>query len=149
MRSLRLGTWIGITLRRWKRSSRKRPSAISFFRSLFVAAITRTSTLHVLVAAHGRDAALLQGAQHLGLGGQAHVADLVQEERAAIGQLEFALAVLDGAGEAALHVAEELALDQFAGDGGTVHLDEGPLGALALFVQQAVPRLPCRPRFRR
>ncbi len=41
------GTEIGITLRRKYRSSRNRPAEISSSRSLFVAAITRTSTLIV------------------------------------------------------------------------------------------------------
>ena len=36
---------MSITAKRWYKSSRKRPSAISFFKSLLVAAITRTSTL--------------------------------------------------------------------------------------------------------
>ena len=43
--SLSEGTRIRITAKRWYKSSRKRPSAISFFKSLLVAAITRTSTL--------------------------------------------------------------------------------------------------------
>ncbi len=96
--------------------------------------------LDVLVAPNGGDAALLQGAQHLGLRGQRHVADLVQEEGAAVRQLELALAVLDGAGEAALHVAEELALDQLAGYGSAIHLDIGAAGSAALLVDE--PRHP-------
>ena len=50
----------------------------------------------------------------LGLGG--HVADLVEEERAAGGLLEPALGAVHGAGEGAPLVAEQLALDQFAGE---------------------------------
>ena len=48
--TMRLGTFIKITAKRWYKSSRKRPSSISFFKSLFVAAITRTSTLISLSA---------------------------------------------------------------------------------------------------
>ena len=48
-------------------------------------------------AAHGLDVLLLQRAQDLGLGLEAHVADLVEEERAAVGQLELALARGEGA----------------------------------------------------
>ena len=40
-----------------------------------------------------------------------HVADLVEEERAAVGQLELALVAELGAGEGALLVAEQLALE--------------------------------------
>ena len=52
-------------------------------------------------AADRLDDLLLQHAQHLGLRLQAHVADLVEEDRAAVGQLELAAAVGDGAGERA------------------------------------------------
>ena len=48
--SFKEGTLIRITAKRWYKSSRKRPSAISFFKSLFVAAMTRTSTLMSLSA---------------------------------------------------------------------------------------------------
>ena len=45
--------------------------------------------LHRLRAADARHHAVLQHAQHLRLRGEAHVADLVEEERAAIGLLEL------------------------------------------------------------
>ena len=45
-----------------------------------------------------------------------HLGDLVEEQRAAIGELEAALPPLDGAGERALLVAEELALEQRLGN---------------------------------
>ena len=41
-----------------------------------------------------------------------HLADLVEQERAAVGQLEAAGAALEGAGERALLVAEDFAFDQ-------------------------------------
>src|SRR3989337_1438786 len=44
------------------------------------------------------------------------LAHLVEEERPAVGLLEVALAVADGAREAAAHVAEELALGELRGD---------------------------------
>ena len=43
------------------------------------------------------------------------LADLVEEQRAAVGQLEAALALRDGAGERALLVTEQLALEQRLG----------------------------------
>ena len=56
--------------------------------------------------------ALLDHAQQLALHRQRQVADLVEEQRAALRGLEEALAVLVGAGEGALAVAEELGLQQ-------------------------------------
>ena len=76
------------------------------------------------LAADAAELAGLQRPQHLGLGGQAHVADLVEEEGAAVGDLEQAALAADRAGEGALLVAEELALDELGRDGRAVHLDE-------------------------
>ena len=53
----------------------------------------------------------LQHAQQLGLLAHRHVGDLVQKERAAVGQLEAADAVGARVGECALHVAEDFALE--------------------------------------
>ena len=74
---------------------------------------------------------LLQRTQHLGLRLQTHVADLVEEDRPAVGRLELALPVRDRASEGAPHVSEELRLDQFFGDGRAVHFDERTLPAPA------------------
>ena len=69
-------------------SARPRPSAS---RSRFVAATMRTSTAHGLVAADALELALLQHAQQLDLHRQRDLADLVEEQRAAVGLLEAAL----------------------------------------------------------
>ena len=74
------------------------------------------------------DFAFLQHAQHLGLRLRAHVADFVEEDRAAVGLLELADLLLGRAGERALLVAEQLRLDQLLGNRGAVHLHE-PLAA--------------------
>src|SRR3712207_7882652 len=50
------------------------------------------------------------------LRGEAHVADLVEEDRATVGLLELAGPVLHRAGEAPLHMPEQLALDQLTRD---------------------------------
>jgi hypothetical protein len=63
-------------------------------------------------AADALELALLQHAQQLGLQGRRDLADLVEQQRAAVGQLEAALAHPVGAGERALLVAEQLALEQ-------------------------------------
>ena len=63
-------------------------------------------------AADALEAALLEHAQQLGLQLGLELADLVEEERAAVGQLEPAALALGRAGERALLVAEQLALEQ-------------------------------------
>lgn len=66
----------------------------------------------------------LQKAQELGLQGQIHVADFVEEQRAAIGLQGRAIAFGRRAGERALHMAENLAFQQILGDGSAVEGDE-------------------------
>src|SRR5260370_170117 len=79
------------------------------------------------VPAHPLDGLLLESAQHLSLGLEAHVADLVEEEGALIGQLELAAPPRHRAGERAALVPEQLGLDQLLRDRRAVHLDEGPV----------------------
>ena len=80
-------------------------------------------------AADPLEFALLEHAQQLGLKGGADLADLVEEQGAAVGLLEAALAGADRAGEGALFVPEELGLEQVVGERGAVELDEGGAGA--------------------
>jgi hypothetical protein len=84
----------------------------------------RTSTLRGLDAAHALELALLQHAQQLHLHLERDLADLVEEQRAAVGQLEAPGLGLHGAGEGAALVAEQLRLHQVLGDGRAVDLDE-------------------------
>ena len=58
--------------------------------------------------------AFLQHAQQLHLQRQRHVADLVEEQRAAVGRLEQSLVRLDRAGERAARMAEQLRFEQIA-----------------------------------
>ena len=67
-----------------------------------------------LQCAHRAELALLEQAQQLHLHFQRQVADFVEEGGAAVGQLDQALFVLDGAAESALDVAEQLAFHQGA-----------------------------------
>ena len=89
-RSRSAGLRIGKTSRRKKRSSRKRPR----FDRLAEVLVRRGEDAHVdvdhVLAADARDLAGLQRAQHLGLRDEIHVADLVEEERAAVRLLEEA-----------------------------------------------------------
>ena len=59
-----------------------------------------------------RSRRLLQDAQQLGLERERQLADLVEEQGAAVGLLEQAGLARDGAGEGAALVAEQLALGQ-------------------------------------
>jgi hypothetical protein len=78
-----------------------------------------------LAAADALEGPLLQHAQQLHLHGGRDLADLVEEEGAAVGLLEATLASAVGAGEGALLVAEQLALQQGLGERGAVEGDEG------------------------
>src|SRR5690242_4149727 len=80
-------------------------------------------------AANPRDHVVLQHAKDFRLCRQAHVAYLIQKERALVGLLELSRAISNSAGEGAFHVAEELALDQLAGDCSAIDFDEWFAGA--------------------
>src|SRR5438105_6398083 len=84
-----------------------------------------------------RSHALLQDAQQLRLQGIGHVPDLVEEERAAVGELELAGTVAVRPGEGAPGVAEELALQELGGDGGAVERHEEALAPRAQAVDRA------------
>ena len=97
-------------------------------------------------AADALDLALLEDAEELGLGLQGEIADLVQEEAPAVGQLEAADPPGEGAGEGALLVAEQLALDQSRGQGGAVELDQRLGRAAAVGVDRPRDQLLAGPR---
>src|SRR5439155_19376588 len=89
-----------------------------------------------LRAADGTDLMLLEDAQPLRLQRGRDVADLVEEDRAAVGLREEAGCVGDGAGEGAADVPEELALEERLGERGTVDGDERPLATRAVAVDR-------------
>ena len=62
-----------------------------------------------LVGAHADDLAAFEHAEQLDLDRDRHVADLVEEQRAAVGVLKPADAIAVGAGERPFDVAEQLA----------------------------------------
>ena len=78
-------------------------------------AVGRRDQAHVDVLgarrAHALDLAGLEHAQQLGLLANRHVADLVEEDGAVVGQLEAPDAIHAGVGKGALHVSEELAFE--------------------------------------
>ena len=103
---------------------------------MLVAASTRTSTLHGVASAEAGELAVLQNLQQLGLQRGRHLADFVEQQRALVAQLELAGLGFVGAGEGAGLVAEELALQQLAGNGGAIDLQEGAVRAIGILVDQ-------------
>ena len=81
--------------------------------------------------------ALLQHPQQLDLQRRRHLADLVQEEGAAPRRREESLLVAHRAGEGALHVAEQLALQQVLRQGAAVDRQEGAVGPVREVVDVA------------
>ena len=72
----------------------------------------RTSTLIGARSADALELLLLQHAQQLRLQVEPHLGDFVEQQRAAVRALERAFDALDRAGERALLVAEQRALDR-------------------------------------
>ena len=95
--------------------------------------------------AHSLHLAVLEHAQQLGLELGRDLADLVEEERAAVGALEAAGAGLERSGERAALVAEELALEHAGRERRAVHGDERRADAVAPVVQQPRDELLARP----
>ena len=90
-----------------------------------------------LLPPDARHLARLQDAQQVDLHLVRHIADLVQKDRAVVGQLEFAGAALAlRAGERARLVAEQLALDQALGYRAAVHRHKRPAGEFATVVDR-------------
>src|SRR5690348_11789666 len=83
------------------------------------------------------DLALLKNAQELHLGLGRELADLVEEDRPAVRELESADALLQRAGERAFDVTEKLALDEPRRNGSAVDFDERPLAPATAAVDGA------------
>ena len=86
---------------------------------------------------------LLEHAQDLGLRVGAHVADFVEEQRAAVRLLEAADALFVGAGERALLVPEQFRFEKVLLQRRAVHLDEVARGRSELWwIAPAISSLP-------
>ena len=94
-----------------------------------------------LVAADAGEGAVFQEAEEFGLEGAAHVADFIQEDGAAVGLLDAAEFLADGAGEGAFFMAEEFAFEEVFGDGGAIDADVIFLAAPAQAVEGAGDQL--------
>src|SRR5262249_27577789 len=90
-----------------------------------------------LAAAHATEVALLEDAQELGLRGVVHLRDLVEEQGAAVGQLEASQAAFGGAGEGSALVTEQLALDERLRDRRAVDGDERLVASVREIVDRA------------
>ena len=88
-------------------------------------------------AANHAEGAVFQHAQKVALSLGGEIADLVQEKRAAIGQLKAPRLVRDRAREGAFDVAEQFGFEQLLVKGGAIDGDEGLAGARALDVDGA------------
>ncbi len=96
-----------------------------------------------VVVADPLELALLQDAEQLDLELGRGAVDLVEEDAAGVGRLEPAGAVVDGAGERALDVAEQLALEQALGQRAAVDPDVGPVDrGLRSWMARAISSLP-------
>ena len=80
---------------------------------------------------------LLEDAQQLHLCVEGQLSDFVQEERAAVRQLESADSLFDRTGKCAFDVSEQFALNESWRDGATVHFDERPVASPAAAVHRS------------
>ena len=103
--------------------------------------------LNRLRSAEPLELARLQHAQQLDLRRQIQLADFVEEQRAAFGQLEAALLRRVRTGERALLVTEQLRLDQIVRQRGAAHLDERLLRARRVVVNGVGDELLAGARF--
>src|SRR5579863_2381097 len=101
------------------------------------------------IAADGPYVTKLKHAQQLGLKAERHVADFVEQQRAAIGLGEETFARLDGACEAPARVPENLPFEQFLRDRRRVDGDEWLARARAARVDGAGDELLADPRLPR
>ena len=99
-----------------------------------------------LLVAQPLELPVLDRAQQLGLPLQRHRTHLVEQQRAAIGELEAAVAIGGRAGERALAVAEELALPDLERHRRAIDLDEGGRRASGERVQATGQQLLARAR---
>src|SRR5690606_40975428 len=102
-----------------------------------------------LGAADPLEYALLKDAQQLDLHVEAHVPDLVEEQCAAVRELEASGARADGAGERTFLMAEQLGFEQVARDRTAVDRNERSGSAFRQLVNAPRDELLAAPRFAR
>ena len=131
--------------RRNSRSCRKRPASTSAGRLALVAEITRTSTRLVFEEPTRSISPISSTRSSFGLQIHRHVGDLIEEQRAAVGQFEAADTIHLGVGECALDVPEQLAFKNAFRQAAGVHRSPSVSRCAAgNGVQRCAPPLPCR-----
>jgi hypothetical protein len=90
-----------------------------------------------LGAAHPGDHAVLKHPQELDLELRRGLADLIEQQRAALGRLEVALGATVGAREGPLLAAEERRLEEWPGERSAVERQEGLAGTVAAGVHRS------------
>ena len=98
-------------------------------------------------SANGMHFLFLQDAQELALQGWRHVANLIEEHRPALSQLEQAPLVVVGIRERTTTMAEELAFEECLWNGGTIHREKWTTRARTLLVHRSSQQLFSRPAF--
>src|SRR5205823_13177461 len=68
---------------------------------------------------------------------RAHVADLVEKQRSAVGLANASGAIACGTGKSSLHMPEELAFEELGGNGRAIDRDERFPAACAVLMQRA------------
>src|SRR5262249_6116402 len=89
--------------------------------------------------------ARIEDLEQLGLHLEAHLGELVEEDGAAVGELEEAGLLRRGAGEGTTFVPEELALQELRRHGPARNVDEDVLAADALLVNEPSEQALARP----
>ena len=102
---------------------------------------------HRAMTAHPVEMAVAEDPQQPGLQVKRHVADLIEEQGAAIGLLEAAAAHGLRAGEGTALMAKQLGLQQILGNSRRVDRHKGPVGTWRMLVQCAGHQLFTRTRF--
>ena len=90
-----------------------------------------------LAPTHRGELTFLQNAQQAGLRFWRHIADFIQEQRAAGGLFKPANAAIERTSECAAFMAEKLGFDQFTRNGCHVDGHKRPRAALAVIMQSA------------
>src|SRR5215472_1460925 len=112
--------------------------ARDFFLQLFVGSRDHANVdRRGLMRADGFDSLFFKNAQHLRLGLQAHVADLVEKKRSAISLLKLPNLIFARAREAAFTMPEHFGFDQLFGNCRTVDFDKRVLAARAIGMKRS------------
>src|SRR5690606_36903035 len=108
---------------------------ISFFKSLLVAVITRTSTLISLSLPTRCTLFSCNARSTFRLRGKAHIAYFIQKNGSTVCSFKLTCAIFNCRCECAFYVAEKFAFYQFAGDCGAIYFQHWAVVALTFLVK--------------